>query len=463
MQLSLFNTLSKQKEIFTPIDANAIKMYVCGPTVYDHPHIGNARSVVIYDMLYRILVELFEHEKVTYVRNITDIDDKIIDRAIERNISIKELTQQTIQDFHQDMDYLNCLRPTIEPKATDHIDDMINIINLLLAKGAAYKAAGHVYFDVKQAQNYEQLSGQSFNHLLESVRKDASDGKRNTADFVLWKPAKLDDDASAIYDSPFGLGRPGWHIECSAMSHKFLGETFDIHGGGVDLVFPHHTNEIAQSCTAFPDSEYAKIWVHNGFLTVDHEKMSKSLGNFLTVQELRRHGMKGDVVRLFLLGSHYRKPLDYNDKAINDAKHMLNYWHRAIEKIGLPVNESLDLPVEFKKALLDDLNSYQAITIINNFAKTVHTTEDHNIQKSNAEKLLKCISFLGLTCFTNKECLPSDLDTNQIEQLINKRKQAKACADWSKADKIREALDNMGVVITDLPDGSTTWKIKNYT
>lgn len=459
MKLSLFNTLTRKKEIFTPLNENLITMYVCGPTVYDHPHIGNARSAVVYDVLYRILIQLFTKHKVRYVRNITDIDDKIIDRAKQDNVSINELTEKTTKLFHSNMEYLGCLPPTIEPRATQHVQDMIEIINRLLLKNIAYEAAGHVYFDVAKFPDYSQLSGQNSEELTDSVRKEQSEGKRNLNDFVLWKPAKKDDDKSVIFASPFGMGRPGWHIECSAMSHKFLGSSFDIHGGGVDLVFPHHTNEIAQSRCAFEGSQYAKFWVHNGFLTINHEKMSKSTGNFLTVEDIMNRGIKGDVLRLFLLNAHYRKPLDYNDKAIKDANHTLNYWYRAIKGLAVP-QESDIIPREFLSALFDDINTHNAIKIINDYAKNCYTATDNATKLSNATKLINSAKFLGLFRESDKEWFAAEVDASKVEQLIEERKLAKQAKNWALADNIRIELNNMGIAIQDHANGSISWEKK---
>lgn len=477
MKLSLYNSLSRQKEEFTPIDTELVKMYVCGPTVYDHPHIGNARSVVVYDILYRILIEIFGFEKVRYVRNITDIDDKIIVRAREEGVPVAELTKKTTDYFHDDMDYLGCLRPNIEPKATDHLEEMIFIIQRLLEEGFAYQAEGHVYFDVTKAPHYNELSGRSFDDMLQEVRIDNSSGKRNPADFVLWKPAHADDDISAKFTSPFndkasegegGYGRPGWHIECSAMSYKYLGETFDIHGGGADLIFPHHTNEIAQSCCAFPGSEYAKLWVHNGFLTVNQEKMSKSLGNFTTVYDLRNKGIKGEVARLFLLSNHYRKPIDYNDKAISDAQQMINYWYRAIEDMDSEVIESRikkeNLPAEFFAYLLDDMNISAAIRVTNEFAKDIHSGSSDNKKEEIAVKLVICARFLGLMQQSAKEWFKGkkgrdkgDNNDIEIEKLIEQRLAAKKQKDWQLADSIRDKLKDMGIEIEDKPGGTCRW------
>lgn len=450
MKLSLFNTLTRKRENFQPLDINLVKMYVCGPTVYDHPHIGNARSVVVYDLLYRTLMHIYGTANVLYVRNITDVDDKIIDRAAELNIPISKLTTETTLNFHNDMEYLGCLKPTKEPKATEHIADMIDIIQKLLAAGIAYEASSHIYFDVSKAHNYTELSGRSLDELYEGVRIDNDNNKKHPADFVLWKPAKDEDDISAKFPSPFGMGRPGWHIECSAMSYKFLGSNFDIHGGGIDLIFPHHTNEIAQSCCAFPGSSYAKYWIHNGFLTVDHEKMSKSLGNFVTVKDLRDKKIKGDAARLLLLMTHYRKPLDYNEKAINDAEKMLNYWYRAIENVE---TVNADIPREFLDCLLDDLNTHLAIKLINDFAKQAHANDI-----SAAQKVVACAKFLGLMRLDFNEWFKGNVDDVLINQLIAERLEAKKEKNWPLADQIRTQLTKIGVTIEDRPDGSTIWK-----
>ncbi len=454
MKLSLFNSLTRKREVFSPIDANLVKMYVCGPTVYDHPHIGNARSAVVYDVLYRILKKIYGADNVLYVRNITDIDDKIIVRAQEENIAISELTERTTKYFQDDMTYLGCLSPNIEPKATDHVQEMIDIIASLIDKGMAYEINNHVYFDVNKAENYTELSGRSLDEMFKGVRVENSSDKKNSCDFVLWKPAHEEDDESAKFDSPFGVGRPGWHIECSAMSHKYLGENFDIHGGGADLLFPHHTNEIAQSCAAFPGSKFATTWVHNGFLTVNHEKMSKSLGNFTTVQDLISSGVNGEVARLFLLGNHYRKPIDYNEKAISDAKKMTSYWYCALENIEAQI---VDLPEVFISALLDDLNTSKAMKVINDFAKLVHSSSD----QMAANHLLSCARSLGLMQSSAKEWFQSVDNVDQIEKLVAQRAEAKLTKNWSIADQIREKLSNMGIAIEDISDGSTKWKKKN--
>lgn len=458
MKLKLYNSLSRKKELFFPINHKLVRMYVCGPTVYDHPHIGNARSVVVYDLLYRILIELYGYDHVRYVRNITDIDDKIMIRAFEEKISVSDLTKKTIKYFHDDMDYLGCKRPNIEPKATEHLEEMIEIINKLLEQNIAYKANGHVYFNVTKAQDYNILSGRSFEDMFQGVRIEASESKKHPGDFVLWKPSKPEDDKSARFNSPFGEGRPGWHIECSAMSYKYLGETFDIHGGGADLIFPHHTNEMAQSRSAFPGSKFAKLWVHNGFLTVNREKMSKSLGNFTTVQDLRKKGIKGDVARLFLLSNHYRKPIDYSDKAISDAKSIIDYWYRSIE--NLHDIEAGKIPEDFFNCLLDDMNSSNAIKITNDFAKQINIETNTNQKKELASKLLACANFLGLMSQSVHDWFKGENDDRAIyiENLLARRLIAKKQKDWQLADKIRAELSNMEIEIEDKPDGTSAWK-----
>jgi cysteinyl-tRNA synthetase len=459
MKLSLFNTLTRKREVFSPIDNKLIKMYVCGPTVYDHPHIGNARSAAVYDVLYRILKLIYGDDRVLYVRNITDVDDKIITRALERKIPISELTKETTEYFHKDMAYLGCLKPNIEPKATDHINEMISIIQKLIELGFAYERSGNVYFDVTKSAHYTDLSGRSLDEMFEGLRIRNSEDKINSGDFVLWKSVKNQEMDSSVFESPFGQGRPGWHIECSAMSHKYLGETFDIHGGGADLIFPHHTNEIAQSTSAFPGSEFAKYWVHNGFLTVNHEKMSKSLGNFVTVNDLRSQGIKGDTARLVLLGTNYRSPLDYNGKAISDSEKTISYWYRAIE--STPPDElrgDLPLPEEFVNTLLDDINTHMAITLINNYAKEAHQSKLLAAKIAKGNLVYSCAKFLGLMSLALSEWFDNTDETGAIEELLKKRKIAKESKDWQTADNIRNELENMNIVLEDKPDGGTSWR-----
>ncbi len=455
IQFHLYNTLSRTKEVFNPQDKTNVKMYVCGPTVYDNPHIGNSRSVVVYDLLYRIVIKIFGEQSVKYVRNITDVDDKIIDRAELLSITINELTDKVTQEFHTNMAYLGCLLPSIEPKATEHIDVMIEIIERLIAKDHAYIADNHVYFDVLSAPNYTELSNRNLEEMFEGVRIENNKTKKHPQDFVLWKPAKPNESANMNFESPWGLGRPGWHIECSAMSYKYLGENFDIHGGGADLIFPHHTNEIAQSRCAFPDSTYAKYWVHNGFLTVNGEKMSKSLGNFITVRDLMDKEISGEVVRLFLLSTHYRRPLDYNDKAIEDAKKTLDYWYRAIENINV---QKIDLPHNFMQSLLDDMNTPLAVKIINDYAKGVFISKIEEARQLNASAIITCANFIGLMNKTPHEWFNSGVDELYINELVNKRLEAKKQKNWLLADQIRNQLLEKKIILEDKPDGTTIWR-----
>lgn len=449
MKLYLYNTLSKSKTQFKPIDHNKIGMYVCGPTVYDYPHLGNALAVVIYDVLFRLLKVIYGEDKVNYVRNITDIDDKIINAANAQKISISELSKNITNIFQQNMSKLNCQIPTIEPKATEHIAEMITIIDKLIANGHAYISNGHVYFKVASFADYGKLSGRNLNELVAGARVEVSDEKNNPADFVLWKPSN---DSNNYFPSPYGNGRPGWHIECSAMSSKYLGDNFDIHGGGVDLIFPHHTNEIAQSCCANPGSFYANYWVHNGFLTVNGEKMSKSLGNFITIEELLNKGIHGEVIRYILLSSHYRKPIDWNEKAIYDSKKALDSFYRIMQHEVLP---DVAVPQEFFDYLLDDLNTPQCFALMHEYASIFNKTKNIEI----AAKLKACGKMIGFfeenpdRWFTG-----DDLDLEYIEEQINKRIAAKKDKNWVLADEIRDLLKAKNIILEDKSDGSSTWR-----
>ncbi len=456
MTISLYNTLTKKKELFQPSDANRVTMYVCGPTVYDRPHIGNARSTVVYDLLYRLLTHIYGQKHVLYVRNITDVDDKICDAAKERKIAINDLTKEIIGYFEHDMQALNCLSPNIEPKATEHINEMIEIIKKLIDKNHAYIANNHVYFDVSSYKNYTSLSGRSLDELIAGSRVDINENKKHPADFVLWKPAEPGDDVSAVFDSPWGKGRPGWHIECTAMSTRYLGQDFDIHGGGVDLIFPHHTNEIAQSCACYEHSNYARFWVHNGFLTVDGEKMSKSLGNFFTVKELLDKRVPGEVIRYVLLGTHYRKPLNWHDKTRADAQKTLDNFYRIIEsKQDGQVNQQY--LTKIAQNLSDDLNSPEALATLHAIAKDFHKTNDQNEKVILANTLYKCSQLLGFFNKKPNEWFGQD-DDQLTMSLIEERTNAKLEKNWALADEIRNNLKAKGIIIEDLPDGTTTWR-----
>lgn len=436
MTIQLSNTLTRRVEPFAPASPDHVKMYVCGPTVYARPHIGNARSVVVYDVLARLLRHDFA--KLTYVRNITDVDDKINAAAVERGISIQALTDEVTAQFHADMGALHCARPDVEPKATEHIAQMIAMIEKLIAGGFAYAAEGHVLFDVRQDPNYGQLSRRSVDDMVAGARVEVAPYKKYPGDFVLWKPASDKDDASSKFDSPWGVGRPGWHIECSAMSATHLGHDFDIHGGGSDLMFPHHENEIAQSTCAHAGSHYAKYWVHNGFLTVNGEKMSKSLGNFITVHDLLEQGVRGEVIRFALMSTRYNEPLDWSDKLLSDAGKVVDRLYRAVGEAsaGAPDAELLD-------ALRDNLNTPKAIA-------RLQMIEDPAVLKASAQ-------LLGLLPHTAQEWFQGDEDSGWIEAEIEKRNAAKKAKDFATSDAIRDALKAKGILLEDGPQG-TVWR-----
>ena len=455
MSLKLYNSLTHKKEVFVPINESEIGMYVCGPTVYNYIHIGNARSVVVFDILYRTLKYLYKDSTINYIRNITDIDDKINNRAKELNLSIQQLTARTIQDFNTDLAFLNCLNPTLEPKATEHVEEMISTIEILIDKDIAYRKAGHIYFRVNKLHDYSQLSSRSFDNNIAGTRVEISDIKDNIEDFVLWKPSHQDDDPSSIFDSPWGRGRPGWHIECSAMSHKYLGENFDIHGGGADLIFPHHTNEIAQSTSAFEGSKYARYWLHNGFLTVSGKKMSKSLNNFITVKDVRTSNIEGEVLRLALMQTNYRKPLDYSEKSLNDAKKTLNHFYRAIYCAAVQEN----LPDEFITHILDDLNINEALASMQKLTTQINNTVSHDKKVILASQLKSCGNFLGILQHKSTEWFHSDSTSSEIEKLLEERLIHKKNKNWAEADQIRDILKKKNIIIEDQEDGSCTFRI----
>ena len=456
MPLDLYNTLTRRKERFEPLRPDHVGMYVCGPTVYDTAHIGNARPVVVFDLLFRLLTRLYP--AVTYVRNITDVDDKIIDRARDSGEPIDALTARTTDLFHADMDALNALRPTIEPRATQHIGQMIALIATLIERGNAYAAEGHVLFSVPSMPSYGQLSRRSLEDMIAGARVEVAPYKRDASDFVLWKPSTPDQPG---WDSPWGRGRPGWHIECSAMAKEHLGATFDIHGGGLDLIFPHHENEIAQSCCANGTDRLARTWVHNGFVTVEGEKMSKSLGNFFTVHDLLDE-FPGEAIRLTLLSAHYRQPLDFTREGIRQAKGALDRWYQALR--GEPVQTAAEVPFDVLAALEDDLNSPLAIAHLHELATAV------NKAKSDAEKaaakgaLLAAGRQLGLLQQDPEAWFrwapaggTEGLSDADVEQLIADRKAARAAKNFAEADRIRKELADKGIVLEDGPQG-TSWK-----
>ncbi|HYZ23260.1 MAG TPA: cysteine--tRNA ligase [Rhodopila sp.] len=442
--LFLHNSLSRRKELFTPADPGHVRMYVCGPTVYDLAHIGNARPVVVYDVMARLLRRLYP--RVTYVRNITDVDDKINARARESGEPISAITARTTADYHKDMAALGALPPDQEPQATAHIPEMIAIIEKLIASGHAYAAEGHVLFAVATDPDYGTLSGRSPDELLAGARIDPAPYKRDPGDFVLWKPSTPDLPG---WDSPWGRGRPGWHIECSAMSWRYLGETFDIHGGGSDLIFPHHENEMAQSLCAFPGSRFARYWMHNGMLQVNGEKMSKSLGNFFTVREVLAKA-PGEAIRLLLLRTHYRSLLDFSDHALAEARKELDRFYRAV---AAHPGSASDVPAAVLEALCDDLNTPLAIAEMHALADAALAGD-----AAAAAGLRAAGSVLGLLQQDPDAWFRGGTDdADAIEAAIADRQAARKARDFARADAIRAELAAKGIVLEDGPQG-TTWR-----
>jgi cysteinyl-tRNA synthetase len=454
--LDLFNTLTRRKEHFEPQVAGKVGLYVCGPTVYDYAHIGNARPVVVFDVLYRLLKHLYQ--EVRYVRNITDVDDKIIDRASQSGEPIDSVTARTTEAYHQDMAALNALPPDIEPRATRHIAQMVRMIEKLIGQGNAYEADGHVLFSVPSMPDYGMLSRRSRDELIAGARVEVAPYKRDPADFVLWKPSS--DDIPG-WPSPWGRGRPGWHIECSAMAAEHLGETFDIHGGGLDLIFPHHENEIAQSVCSHGGAPLARYWVHNGFLTVEGEKMSKSLGNFFTVRDLLGQ-FPGEAIRLTLLGTHYRQPLDFTRDLLRQSKGNLDRWYNALRCAEEAPSDS-EVPFEVLAALEDDLNTPMAISHVHALATALNKADDPLEKAELKGKLLAAGRLLGILQQDPVAWFQGDADdaatdnAAAIEDLIERRKEARKSKNFAEADRIRKELTDMGIVLEDGPSG-TTWK-----
>lgn len=456
--LTIYNSLTREKESFKPIEPGKVRMYVCGMTVYDLCHLGHARVMVVFDLVVRWLkASGFD---VTYVRNITDIDDKIIRRALENGESIRALTDRFIAAMHEDADALGVLRPDHEPRATEHVDDMLAMIESLQNNGLAYVAANRdVCYSVRKFPGYGRLSGKSLDDLRAGERVDVADGKQDPLDFVLWKHAKTDEPDEARWASPWGEGRPGWHIECSAMSQAILGEHFDIHGGGQDLQFPHHENEIAQSEGAH-NHRYVNYWMHNGFVRVDDEKMSKSLGNFFTIRDVLK-AYDPEVVRFFILRAHYRSPLNYSDAHLNDARQSLTRLYTAIKHApeqGVEVDWSSPWAARFRAAMDDDFNTAGAVAVLFELATEVNRAED----ASMAAQLRALANVLGLlernsTEFLQGDAMAGDLDSAAIEAAIVQRAEAKKGRDFATADRIRNELAEAGVVLEDGPAG-TVWR-----
>ena len=447
MDIYLTNNLTNKKEQFVPRDNKSIGMYVCGPTVYDDPHIGNARPLIIFDILFKLLKNKFG--SVTYVRNITDIDDKIIKSSRDQNISSKELTEKITKSFLEDCAYLNCEDPTHQPKATEHIDLMIKMISELLIKGFAYENKKHVYFEVKKFPDYGKLSNKKLEDLIAGSRVEVSEIKKNSEDFVLWKPAN-DDEPS--WESPWGNGRPGWHLECSAMSKKFLGKQFDIHGGGIDLLFPHHENEIAQSRCANETKVFANYWIHNAFITMSNEKMAKSQGNILKIKDFRKE-MSGQVIRLALMSAHYKQPLDWNDKLLNDCQNTLDKWY-GIYKDNLKTVKVSD---QILKPLYEDLNTPGYIA-------NLHQLYENAQKGQDLELFISACKFIGLFNESNEVWQKykkdkATINEKEIKSKIELRNKARKNKDYDEADRIRDELLDKGVLIED-KDGKTLWKFK---
>ena len=447
----LTNNLSNKKEKFVPIDKKKIGMYVCGPTVYDDPHIGNARPLVIFDILFRVLKCKYGNQSVNYIRNITDIDDKIIQASQDKKISVSEITKKVTKNFHDDCIFLNCQKPTEEPKATDNINLMIDMINELLKKNFAYKKNGHVYFEVNKFKEYGKLSNKKLEDLIAGSRVEISENKKNPEDFVLWKPSN---ESEPSWKSPWGQGRPGWHLECSAMSKRFLGNELDIHGGGIDLLFPHHENEIAQSRCANDTKVFANYWVHNAFITISNEKMAKSQGNILKINDFKEK-VSGQILRFALMSAHYKQPLDWNDKLLNECKNTIDKWYQ----IYLSLKTPLKIPNEMLLPLYDDLNTPGYISNLHNlFDKAKNGNE-------NDKKIfISACNFVGLLNETKDQWLEfkkkkSLISEQDIIKKIDLRNKARENKDYKEADRIRNELLDKGVLIED-KDGKTIWKFR---
>jgi cysteinyl-tRNA synthetase len=444
-ELYLHNHLTRRKERFEPLDPSNVRMYVCGPTVYDLAHVGNGRAAVVYDVLFRLLRHLYP--KVTYVRNLTDVEDKINARAAELGISIAALTEQTTGDYHQDVSALGVLAPDVEPRATGHISEMIAIIERLIASDHAYASQGHVLFAVSSFADYGKFSGRNAEELLAGARIDVAPYKRDPGDFVLWKPSPPELPG---WESPWGRGRPGWHIECSAMSWRHLGETFDIHGGGTDLIFPHHENEIAQSLCAFPGSQFARYWVHNGMLLVNGEKMAKSLGNFTTLRDALKQ-VPGEVIRYLLIRTHYRSTPDFSEAATIEAKKELDRFYRALERC--PDAGGGTVPDKVLDALCDDLNTPLAFSAMHALADAAFAGD-----AGAAANLRASGHLIGLLTQDPEAWFRGGTDdTDAIAAAVQERLDARKARDFARADAIRADLSSRGIVLEDGP-GGTTWR-----
>lgn len=473
--LKLYNTLTRRKKVFTPIDEKNVRMYACGPTVYNYAHVGNARAAVVFDVLYRLLRHIYGVKHVKYVRNFTDVDDKIIEASRTTGKPIDEITKHYEKIYNEDMEALGCLRPDETPRCTEHIPEMIGMISKLIAKGHAYQPpnnehAGHVLFNVPSMKDYGKLSRKNRDELVAGARVEVAPYKKDPADFVLWKPSTPDQPG---WNSPWGRGRPGWHIECSAMSEKHLGETFDIHAGGLDLIFPHHENEIAQSCCAHDGAPMANYWLHNGFLNMGDEKMSKSLGNVVYAHDLIKK-WHPEVVRLALLSSHYRSPMDFTDEVLRQSKTQLDGWYQrlnmrsTVREIGkLPEDASnrealLRTEKDVISALCDDINSPLVVSLFHQLAAIMATAKSDMFYAEAQEKILELAALVGLLQNTPQDYLAwkpegVEIDDTKVQSLVDARTAAKQSKNFAESDRIRDELKAMGIALEDSAEG-TKWR-----
>ena len=443
MDIYFYNSLSKKKELFSPSDKEKVTMYVCGPTVYDRAHIGNARPVIVFDVIFRMLRLKYGEKSIKYVRNFTDVDDKINKKAKDLNKSIKEISDQTIKWYNEDMDFLNALRPNYTPRATEFINEMIEQINILIEKKHAYHdGKGNVFFSTKTYKDYGKLSKLPKEKILLGSRIEINKDKKDPQDFVLWKSSSKNEPS---WESPWGKGRPGWHIECSAMIKDILGNNIDIHGGGLDLIFPHHENEMAQSICAFPNEKFVNFWIHNGLVQIEGKKMSKSLGNFFTVNDLINKKISGDVIRFILLSSHYRQPLDWQKRRIKEVDGIIRKWKKSINS----VTDNNEYDTNFLSALYDDINTPLAFSVLHDFAN-----------KGDWSNLKKCCSLLGFSFCNDKKKEEIFVDNKiiaLINELIKERNSQRVKKNYNEADRIRKELLNSGVVLKDNED-ETEWE-----
>ena len=468
MPLTIHDTLHREKRVFQPRDPERVTLYVCGPTVYDYAHIGNARPPVVFDVLVRLLRRTYGADKVIYARNVTDVDDKINARATREGVPIGEVTSRYEAAYLEDMARLNVSPPDLAPHVTDHMDAIVAQIGAIMDQGCAYAAEGHVLFDVSSYETYGRLSGRNLDDMIAGARVEVAPYKKNPHDFVLWKPSMVGEPS---WPSPWGEGRPGWHIECSAMIEETLGLPIDIHGGGVDLVFPHHENEIAQGvcahgCASEPDAhaEYSRYWMHNGFLTVDAEKMSKSIGNVLLLHDLVQ-SMPGEVVRWALLSAHYRQPLDWNQSLLDQSRKSLDRLYGALHRAAAVEVSTDEPPAEFLKAIEDDLNTPGAMAVLFALSSEIEramTAGDHGVVARARGELIAAAAILGVLQSDPAGWLEGEVSSElrtEVEALLEQRAAARAAKDWPEADRIRDRLNALNVVVMDGPQGAT-WRVK---